>query len=289
MNRSNSTQPTANQPRLDWHSGFYVALKAELVDYLDMLQFEQEHSLNEQPLRIDVLVIKVLSDREIKKNIAKIFRGHNLVEYKSPEDSLSVSSYIKTIGYGCLYQAIENVDYKDITITLVCTMKPEVLIEYLNDEQSGRYTVTEQQLGIYIVDGERFPVQIIENKLLSPDENFWLTSLKENADKAGLENALLKSTDVKDKINLGAFWYVVFNTNADLIKEVLRMSSEESKQTLEEALEEVGYNKKIEAKTESTIIALIKGLQKNIPLTQLATEIGMSVEKAEKIQREVYG
>jgi len=67
------------------------------------------------------------------------------------------------------------------------------------------------------------------------------------------------------------------------------MSSEESKQTLEEALEEVGYNKKIEAKTESTIIALMKGLQKNIPLTQLATEIGMSVEKAEKIQREVYG
>ena len=83
MNRTNSTQPTANQPRLDWHSGFYAALKAELVDYLDMLQFEQEHSLNEQPLRIDVLVIKVLSDREIKKNIAKIFRGIILSSIKA--------------------------------------------------------------------------------------------------------------------------------------------------------------------------------------------------------------
>ena len=52
MSELNSTQATANQPRFDWHSGFYAALKAELVDYLDMLQFEQEHSLNEQPLRI---------------------------------------------------------------------------------------------------------------------------------------------------------------------------------------------------------------------------------------------
>ena len=63
------------------------------------------------------------------------------------------------------------------------------------------------------------------------------------------------------------------------------MSSEKSKQTLEEALEEVGYNEKIETK----IMAVMKGLQKNIPLTQLATEIGMPVEKVEKIQQEVYG
>ena len=90
-----------------------------------------------------------------------------------------------------------------------------------------------------------------------------------------------------------AFWYVVFNTNAGLIREVLDMSSEKTKKTLEEALEGSVYlekiEAKIEAKTESTFIALMKGLQKNIPLTQLATEIGMPVEKVEKIQREVYG
>ena len=81
--------------------------------------------------------------------------------------------------------------------------------------------------------------------------------------------------------------------NADLIREVLDMSSEKTKKTLEEALEGSAYlekrDAKIEAKTESTIIALIKGLQKNTPLTQLATEIGMPIEKTEKIQREVFG
>ena len=67
------------------------------------------------------------------------------------------------------------------------------------------------------------------------------------------------------------------------------MSSEKTRKTLEEALEGSAYLEKRDAKIEATIIALMKGLQKNIPLIQLATEIGMPVEKAEKIQREVYG
>jgi len=84
-----------NEIRLDWHSAFFDALKAELVDYLDVLEFEKEHHLNAEPFRIDAIVIKVPPGVKIEKNFAKKFRKYNLFEYKSPETSLGVSDYIK--------------------------------------------------------------------------------------------------------------------------------------------------------------------------------------------------
>ena len=73
MDEPITTQATAKEIRLDWHSAFFAALKAELVDYLDVLQFEKEHPLNEQPLRIDAVVIKMPPGVEIKKTLRKVF------------------------------------------------------------------------------------------------------------------------------------------------------------------------------------------------------------------------
>ena len=47
MDESAISQPATNDTRLDWHSTFFATLKAELVDYLDILQLEQEHPLNQ--------------------------------------------------------------------------------------------------------------------------------------------------------------------------------------------------------------------------------------------------
>ena len=40
-----------------WHSGFFAALQMELIDYIDVLQFTDEHELSKEALKIDVLVI----------------------------------------------------------------------------------------------------------------------------------------------------------------------------------------------------------------------------------------
>jgi hypothetical protein len=60
--------------RNPWHYAFYEALQMELLDYHDVLEFEVEHHLTEEPLRIDCVVVKKTKDVEIKKNIAAIFR-----------------------------------------------------------------------------------------------------------------------------------------------------------------------------------------------------------------------
>ena len=100
----NVNDKTDNDERIDWHSAFYDALRLELVKDKKHLTFEREHPLNVEPLRPDVLVIKKPPDVVLDKNIAKIFRGHNLLEYKSPEDNISVSAYIKMLSYPCIYR-----------------------------------------------------------------------------------------------------------------------------------------------------------------------------------------
>jgi len=143
--------------KYNWHTAFFAAIQAELVDYLDVLEFLQEHPLNDQPLRMDVLIIKQKRGVKITKNIASHFKAHNIVEYKSPQKSLTMRDYIKTIGYACLYQSIARVDYKKITITYVCTQNPKKLLDELN--HNPLYQVTQLHPGIYDIKGDRFPIR----------------------------------------------------------------------------------------------------------------------------------
>jgi hypothetical protein len=52
-----------------------------------------------EPLEIDVLVIKKLKDIVINKNIAAIFKTHNITEYKSPDSYVSIHDFNKVYGY----------------------------------------------------------------------------------------------------------------------------------------------------------------------------------------------
>jgi hypothetical protein len=60
--------------KTQWHAGNFDALRAELKNYLDNLEFHAEHPLTDEPLRIDVLVVKKIGRVKIKKNFAKNFR-----------------------------------------------------------------------------------------------------------------------------------------------------------------------------------------------------------------------
>ena len=60
---------------------------------MDVLDFHPEYNLTSEPLRIDCVVIKKAKGAVIEKNIAAIFRGVNLVEYKNPTDYLSIDDF----------------------------------------------------------------------------------------------------------------------------------------------------------------------------------------------------
>jgi len=70
--------------KVQWHPGFVAAMNLELAGNRGDLEFIREYNLNTRPLEIDLLVIRKDADAVIDNEIGAIFKGHNIVEYKSP-------------------------------------------------------------------------------------------------------------------------------------------------------------------------------------------------------------
>jgi hypothetical protein len=92
--------------KIQWHPGFYGATELELRKNKDDLEFEREYNLSKEPIRTDLLIVKKNADVQIENEIGRIFRRFNIIEYKSPDDEMSIDDYYKTIGYACLYKGL---------------------------------------------------------------------------------------------------------------------------------------------------------------------------------------
>jgi len=144
---------------IHWHPAFVEAIKMELKPYLDKIEILPEVPLTTEPLKIDCIIIKKTKNLVIKKNIAGIFRDWNIMEYKSPQDHVSINDFHKVYAYACLYSVINNIPVDNITISFVESRYPRKLIDFL--EKARNYTVEKTGSGIYTVKGDVFAIQII--------------------------------------------------------------------------------------------------------------------------------
>ena len=81
-----------------WHPAFYAGIQIEFREDAEDLEFIQEHTLGNEPVRMDLLIIRKTGDTPLRKNIGKIFRKYNVIEYKSPDDTLSIDDFYKALG-----------------------------------------------------------------------------------------------------------------------------------------------------------------------------------------------
>ena len=166
--------------KLQWHPAFGAALRITFQDEMQYLEMHEEYLLSKKPLQMDVLIIKKLQDVQIKKTIGRIFRKHNIIEYKSPDDSLSVNDFYKVYGYACIYQSntdrIKEIDPEDMTLTFVCSYYPR---EFLKHLERVRGMCTEYQGGgIYYLKGDPIPMQLLIAPRMSDEENYWIQSMR---------------------------------------------------------------------------------------------------------------
>ena len=221
-----------------WHPAFCEAIQQELFEYRDSLEFKFEHPLNAEPLCIDLLIIKKPRNVVIDKNIARIFRADNLLEYKSPGDYLSVNDYLKANAYANLYAAITpNVDFAEITLTFVENRHPRKLLKYLTETRG--YTAEQTSPGIYRISGDYLPIQIIESGKLSERENIWLKSLTNSLRTNNAAGIIEEVDKCGNKASLGAYLDVLMRANTEAFKEA-KIMARRRLPTLEEALEEIG-------------------------------------------------
>ena len=138
-------------------------------------------------MQIDVLV-KNEKHVKLKKNIGRIFRQYNIIEYKSPEDDLDIDDFYKTYAYACLYksdtEAVDLIPADELTITFVCYHYPRNMLRKL--EQDRKMTVEQEDSGIYYLIGDAIPIQLVIVPKLSKEHNYWLNNLRNDL-KAGSE------------------------------------------------------------------------------------------------------
>ena len=174
---------------------------------------------------MDLLIVKKEKDVEIKNEIGKVFRKHNIVEYKSPDDSMNLNTYMKVIAYACLYKAyeerVDDISLDEITITMVRERKPEKLFQWF--ENNG-YQVEEVFKGIYYVIQETsFITQIIVSKQLSKENQKWLTLLSgdlDRADVAWVVAQIESLTEENEKRHGDSVLQVAMQENEEVFNEI---------------------------------------------------------------------
>jgi len=221
-----------------WHPAFCNAIRLELDEYEKDLSFVFEHPLTTGPLKIDVMIIKKARGARIDKNIAEIFRAVNLVEYKSPGDYVSVDDFLKVHGYAYLYASMEKgVDITDMTLTFVESRKPRNLLKYLREKRG--FAVEKKRPGFYSVDGDFLPIQIIDSRELSADENLWLKGLSDTLGPGDWLKMLAGAARFDGKHGpLAAYLDVLMRANGKSLMEAYEMSGD--MMTLDSIFEGIG-------------------------------------------------
>jgi len=206
-----------------WHEAFFEALQLEFHQYLDALIFDNEYQLSKEALIMDVLVIKKKPGQHIDKNIGRIFKAHNIFEYKSETDSLTQYDYNKVVAYALLYSSFNMIPMSDITVSFAVTIHPRALIKYLENER--KLTVQTSESGIYYIKGDVFPVQILESKLLPPGENLFLYNLRSNLSAADVSQTLDAYKFIKQFEQKNVYLNRLVQANHNAFVEAMHMSS----------------------------------------------------------------
>ncbi len=267
---------------LQWHPAFYAGLQIELAEEAGNLVFENEHTLSTKPMQIDVLIIKKNTEQKIQKNIGQIFRRHNIIEYKSPEDVLSVDDFYKVYGYACFYKSdtgkADEVEIRELTLTFVCYHYPEKMMRHL--ERTRGFSIEEMDAGIYYIIGDMIPMQLIVVPRLSRSNNLWLYSL---TDKLGTDQEaedLLCAYKEHENENLyQSVMDIIVRSNIELFQEDGKMCD-----ALMELMKDK-FEERERIASEETIMSLIqKKLKKGKSLSVIADEL----EETEEAIRPLY-
>ena len=190
--------------KIDWHSGFVNAMKLELLANEDDLEYEDEHLIANRAQRIDLLIIKKMRSVEIVNEVGTLFDKYNILEYKSPDDSLTLGDFYKVLAYTGIY--LEELHRYDeygrdaFTMTFVRRRKPIKLFELLRRD---KHEVFHARKGIYEIKGHLpFRTQVIVTREWDDEEaeiHTWLRSLTNKSKGKELKGILAGTPKLSDK------------------------------------------------------------------------------------------
>ena len=282
-----------NDEKIQWHPAFDAALQIELGEEAKYLTFEPEHLLSKKPMQIYVLV-KNERHVKIQKNIGRIFRQYNVVEYKSPEDDLNIDDFYKVYAYACIYKAdTETVDFipaAELTITFVCYHYPRTMLQKL--QRDRQITVENMESGIYYLMGDAIPMQLIIVPRLSKTNNYWLNNLRNDLKSGGeIRNFIEKYGENKNSKLYQALADTIMRANWQELKEERKMCealrelfADDLRESREEGIMEGRNVGKREGEASKVIEIVIKKYKKGCSVKETADML----EEPINLMRQIY-
>lgn len=213
---------------IQWHLAFYGATELELRDNKDDLEFHREYNLSKEPLRIDLLIVRKPADAQVKNEIGHIFRQYNIIEYKSPDDKLTIDDFYKTVGYACLYKGlgrtVDAVPVGELSVSLFRERYPAGLFKALG--KLGM-KIERRYPGIYYIHGwKAMPAtQIVVTKKLRGKTHRALKVLSKNVaeeDARAFVEEASRLTEPGDKDNADAVMQASVAANRESYERIRR-------------------------------------------------------------------
>ena len=216
--------------KIQWHPAFAAAMDLELIQNRNDLIYEKEYNLNTKPLEIDLLVIKKDRSAHISNEIGYLFKGHNIMEYKSPEDHLDIDTFYKSMAYASLYKSygktVDEIKADDITVSIIRETKPTGLFRYFEEHS---FPVTNPYKGIYYIEDQiMFPAQIIVTGELDKKHHKWLGALSRQLKKDNFQELLDSRKNMTQKADMelaDSILEVCIGANRQVIEELMEDDS----------------------------------------------------------------
>ena len=259
---------TGQADKIQWHPGFCSAAELELMEHKTELEFIREYNLGKEPLRVDLLVIKKRPGTVIKNEIGRIFKQHNLLEYKSPDDGFDIDDYYKVVGYACIYKSqgetVDAVPAEEVTVSIFREAYPRGFIKKL--ESQGQ-SVEEKYPGVYYIKGQvMFDTQIVVMRELQKHSG--LKILSKNAREEDIRSFLeevSRYTKQGDKNNADAVLQVSVMANKKLYEAIRRdfVMCEALKELMKDEID-----KEAEKARKNTMQSDLKNLMENTGWTK---------------------
>ncbi len=186
----------------DRETQIYNGLLFGLGRHREYYDFERGYKLNRKPREIDCVIIRKKNAGPMPKGngIEKIFRSHNIVEFKNAREPLNIDTVWKVISYAAQYKSegrwMDEIPIEEVTITFLRLSKPRKLLSYLKEHG---YEVRVERTGIYYVSGlVGISMQIVDGTKLEGDKYLPLRVQRKNADNGDISKFLEMIGRLKD-------------------------------------------------------------------------------------------
>lgn len=267
MEKPNERRPST---KIQWHPAFCAAAELELRFNKDDLEFKREYNLSKKPLQMDLLIIEKRKGVQIQNEIGKIFRAHNIIEFKSPDDNLTIDDFIKTLGYAYLYKGlgdhVNQIPLGELTVSLFRASSPKGLLTQLSEYG---FSIQEHTPGIYYINGFAIPMQIVVTNELNSKNHESLKVLSKNANTDDIHRFTRFAqsfTEPGDKEKADAVLQVSVAANRKNYDKVRRTSDmcEALRELMKEEIEEELKKSRDKAIQEGLAQGLEQGLEQGI-------------------------